>query len=242
MTTAKSEAQKLTQDIKVRLLTIVHSGGTLNFTNSILDPNTSVTFDGTSYLGRKFELTGFQVKLGGALPRPTLTLDNTDSLFYSPLVNNNFFADADVTYTEVYRENLDDGSDPDTTQKITELNYIVRQMLRLHRVRVDFKLATPLDIEQYQFGRQILRNTCARTYRVPDPANADTFFQGTCPWGDEAIRPGTGTPFFTKDGTETANYLEDDCGQLYEDCRRRFQNTNSNVTLPAQMAPSIGVR
>jgi lambda family phage minor tail protein L len=241
MTTAASESQKLTQDIKVRLLEITHStGGTLRFTNSIRDDDTSVVFGGDTFVGRKFLLRGFEVKTAGTLPRPALKLDNTDSFWYSLLVNNDFFAGADVNYREVYRDNLDDGGDPDTTQIILELNYVIFQMKRLHREEVEFHLRTPLDTEQVDFGRQLLRNTCARRYRVPDPNNTDTFFQENCPWGDQAKRPGTGTPFFKKDGTTTSDWREDSCGQLYEDCRRRFHNADNSVKLPFWGAPSIG--
>ena len=119
MTSAASESQKLTQDIKVRLLTITHAGGTLTFTNNILDPATAIVFNSVTYFGRKFELKGFQVKSGGSLPRPTLKVDNTpesgdvNGPFWFLLNANDNFLDATVNYKEVYRENLDDGSDPD---------------------------------------------------------------------------------------------------------------------------------
>lgn len=239
--TVQSESQKLTQDTVVRLVTIEYgTGQVLRYTNSIEDPNTTVFLNGNEFFGRSFSLTNFEVKAGGSLPRPVLSLDNIDRAFYSIVVNNDFLIGASVLYQEVYASNLDGGSNPDPSQILISLQYNVLQMTRLHRQEFRIKLATPLDLEQVQFGRQILRNTCSRPYRSPDPSSADTFIYPTnsnvCPYG-LASRPGTGSNYFTKDGTPTADWRQDDCGQFHSECVRRF---GTIANLPFQGAPSIG--
>ncbi len=229
--TVASERQKLKPDTLVALLTITKTDGTIiRLTNSVRDPGTSVTFGSNTFSARRFSLGRSQVKASGTLPRPTLSIDNTDNFMLTQVGQNlDGLNRAEVQYREVYAGNLVGGSDPDPSQISVENNYQVRQVKRLDGHEAQLTLQVPMDAEQVQFGRQCLRSTCARTYRVPDPNNNGQFFQGTCPY--------VGTNYFTKDGTSSTNYLEDDCGQRLSDCRARF---GQNAVLPIQLFNAIG--
>lgn len=209
-----SESQVLdAQDTTVELLTIQFGTTTLRFTNSVRDPATSVLLNGQTYLAREFVTNGLEVSAGGPQPRPTLNIDNIDGFFYPLVVANNDLLGATVTYREVHRQSLDDGTNPSTTEQISESEWRIFQMTDLSRDNINFTLATPLDVEFAPFGRQILPSICPRTYRVPQ-STPDTFLQRRCPY--------TGSNYFRRDGTTTTDWRQDDCGRRESDCLLRF--------------------
>lgn len=241
--TYASESQKLAQDTVVELIDIIHPSVTYRFTRTPAGVG-QVRLDGETYFGRDFELTRFEITTGSPLPRPSLTIDNVrdgsnHGFFTSMVAQNNDLRGATVRYREIYAANLDDGSDPDSGEVFTDLTFEIRQNRILHRTRVEWICATPPDQEQIMFGRVIYRNLCQREYRVPDPNNANTFVQSTCPWGNQTLRPGSGTVFYNKANEVVSSYLEDSCSQTIAGCRARF---GSNAPLPFQGAPNIGKR
>ena len=226
-----SERQVLDgQDITVELLTIRFNSTVLRYTNSVRDPATSVIYDAQTYLAREFSMESADVSAGGPLPRPNLNIDNIDRVFYPLVVANNDLRGADVTYRQVFRQNLDDGSNPDTTDPISETVWRIYQMSDLSRVNVTFVLATPLDVEFARFGRQALPNVCDRTYRVPE-ATPDTFTQRRCPY--------VGSDYFLRDGTPTSDWRQDVCGKKESDCELRFAG---DPVIPFQGFPGLGRR
>lgn len=234
--TVASEAQKLVQDAVINLLEITHTtAGTFRFSTSNVDPLVSVTFDGDSYLARSYELSAFNVRSQGPLPRPVLALDNTDRFWFSVLRDHKNLIGATVVYREVYRQNLDDGASPDATQLITRMEYVVRQMARSSQERVEFKLASPLDVEQSKLGRTMLRHACSHTYRVPTATTNQFTDVNTA--GSNVTCPYVGSNYFAKDGTVEASWADDDCGQRLSDCKLRF---GASAELPYQGYPSIG--
>ena len=246
MVAKSQEVQKLVQDAKVYLLTIDYThldGGTIHrFSNSKRFAGTVIEHNTQTFDGRRFEMSGLAVTAGGPAARPILKLDNTDRLWYSIIKDFKQLRRAKINYKVVYAQHLDGGSDPDTTQIIDEHDLEVFQFTQLDNVELGLRLNELTDSEEAMFGRQMLRHTCNRTYRVPT-STPDVFIdldsdpdQITCPYGS-ALRPGTGSDYFKEDGTVTALSSEDKCGQRNSDCEDRFGTT---ATLPAQLFSIIG--
>lgn len=235
------ESQKLDQDTSIALLDIVHAtAGTLRFSSGSLDPSDLIQYNGNTYQPRQMKVSGGLTAQGSKMPRPGISIDNVDGHFWSIVFLNNDLKGAVVTYREVYRANLDDGTSPSGTEHISEYSFLIHQMKSIDSKTADFQLITSIDREDAKFGRACLRHVCQREYRVADSGTAGVFFaQSDCPYGDAAKRPGTGGTYYKKDGTVTATWTEDDCGQRHSDCVLRFGAT---VNLPYQGMPSIGQR
>ena len=239
-----SERQKITgQSSTIELLTISY-GATptlLRFSNSSRDVGTSITWDSVSYLIRDFSMSGLTVVDGGPAPRPSLEIDNVDRLFYPLIENNSDLRGSDVTYTQVFRSNLDHGSSPDTSSPIAQCRFKIFSLEGLSRNTVQFTLASQLDKEYALFGRQALPNVCPRSYRTPADT-ADTFIAGSCPYN----QTGSGA-YFKEDGTPTTDYTEDKCPRtLVGGCEVRFGSgalqERSDGALPFQGFPGVGLR
>lgn len=223
MVATATEVQKMKQDAVVRLLDIDYTnigGSVIYLTDSVRDPSTVVQFNGNTYTGRRFKLTGLQKQLGGASGRPTLIIDNTDRFWWSLINNYDRLRRARVIYRELYAQHLDGGSDPNTAERIELHELEIWQMSQIGRQEVAFKLATDLDHEQTMFGEQMLRNVCRRKYRVPT-ATTDQFIDVNS--NPELVDcPYTGSTYRKKDGTAAADWSEDDCGQRLSDCDLRY--------------------
>jgi lambda family phage minor tail protein L len=224
MADTKLEVQKMRQDAKILLLEIDYThlpGGTVIYlTDSVRDPSSVVAFNSNTYIPRRFALSGIDRKAGGSSGRPSLTIDNVDRYWWALVMNNNRLRNSKVIYSVVYRQHLDDGSDPDTSQHIERHEFELWQMSQISRLDVTFKLSAPHDNEQVMFGNQMLRNVCPRTYRVPTETT-DEFVDNTSN-PEKVDCPYVGTDYFTKDGTTTTDWSEDDCGQRPSDCTLRF--------------------
>lgn len=226
-----SERQKLRPDTKVRLLTIEHrTAGTFRITNSINNPDDTVTFDGHSYTPLRFTVSGLSAQ-GSKLPRPTLTIDNIKREWYSRIAQHDELGGAKVTYKEVYAQNLDDGSDPNTNDPVSSYQFEINQLKSMTRPKVVFQLRTSGDREAAKSGRLCLKNQCPyKTYRVADTAS-DTFIQGLCPY--------TGSSYFKRDGSPTSDWREDECAQTRPACVLRY---GESVAIPFLGFPGIGAK
>ena len=225
MSTAISERIKLTQEALIPLLIINHpTAGIFRFSTGSNDPNDTILFDGDTYLPRGFKVSSMSVQ-GTKMPRPTLTIDNVDDFWYQYVAGNNELRGATVRYMTVYRDNLD------ANQILDDFEFVVKQMQQIDANNLQLSLHTAIDVEKAMFGRQCLRRVCDRSYRVPISGSPDTFTQRRCPY--------VALSYFERDGTPTANWLDDACGRDVPSCELRF---GTDVDLPIQAFPSVGQR
>ena len=207
------ERQSQKPDLKVKLLTIDHpKAGVSRYCTTVNNPIDSIVFGGEQYEARQFSISGSSAQ-GGKLPRPSLRIDNTDKIWHNRAALYQEMRGAKVIYREVYRKNLDDGSDPDTSELITETSYQILQMKYVGTRDISFQLRTSADREVAKAGRICSRNNCQyRSYRTADTA-PDTFIQGICPY--------TGPAYFERDGTPTSDWRKDECPQTRPACKLR---------------------
>lgn len=237
MTTTAEESQKLSQDAKIQLITVDASdlGGSIyRFTNANQNPANAVTLASISYSARAFTIKGVGRTMSGPQARPKLELDNVDRFWWDKIEDFGDLRGAKVTYREMYRQHLDDGADPNTSEYITLEEYEIHQRRVITSTKVEFILKNPFDVDESKIGREMLRDTCWRTYRVP-AATTDTFVDSNSS-PDKITCPYTGSTYRRRDGTTTLDWREDACGQKHSDCEARFPNQ----TLPIQAFKAVG--
>ncbi len=184
-----------------------------------------ITWDGNLYSSFAIEADGFEKTSTGSLPRPTLTVANTDGLITALMLDvNDTTPYNDLTGAEVRRirtlKKFLDGesaADPHAQWPI-EIWYIDRKDTENREV-VKFELASKFDLAgQYVPRRQIVANVCQWAYRSSE-----------CSY--------TGSNYWDIDDKSTGSLATDRCGKKLSSCKLRF---GTNGELPFGSFPSAG--
>ena len=184
-----------------------------------------ITWDGNLYSSFAIEADGFEKTSTGSLPRPTLTVANTDGLITALMLDvNDTTPYNDLTGAEVRRirtlKKFLDGesaADPHAQWPI-EIWYIDRKETENREV-VRFELASKFDLAgQYVPRRQIISNVCQWAYRSDE-----------CSY--------TGSNYWDVDDKSTGSLASDRCGKKLSSCKLRF---GTNGELPFGSFPSAG--
>ena len=184
-----------------------------------------ITWDGNLYSSFAIQAEGFEQTSTGSLPRPTLTVANTDGLITALILDvNAVTAYNDLTGAEVRRirtlkKFLDGESAADpNAQWPMEIWYIDRKETENREV-VRFELASKFDLAgQYVPKRQVIANVCQWEYRSSE-----------CSY--------TGSSYFDEDDKPTGSLASDRCGKKVSSCKLRF---GQNSELPFGSFPSAG--
>jgi len=184
-----------------------------------------VVWDGNTYNSFAIKAEGFEQTSSGSLPRPTLTVANTDGLITALLLDvNAVTAHNDLTGAEVRRiRTLKRYLDGETTadpnaQWPVEIWYIDRKETE-NREIVSFELASKFDLAgQFIPKRQLIANVCQWAYRSSE-----------CSY--------TGSNYWDADNNPTGSLASDRCGKSLKSCKLRFGN---NGELPFGSFPSAG--
>ena len=184
-----------------------------------------IDWNSNSYFSVAIKTEGFEQSSSGSLPRPTLTIANTDSLITAVLLDvNAVTAHNDLTGAEVRRirtlkKFLDGESAADpNAQWPMEIWYIDRKSTE-NRDIVQFELASKFDLAgQFIPKRQLIANVCQWEYRSSE-----------CSY--------TGSNYWDVDDNSTGSLATDRCGKRLTSCKLRFGN---NAELPFGSFPSAG--
>ena len=184
-----------------------------------------IVWDGNTYNSFAIEADGFEKTSTGSLPRPTLTVANTDGLITALLLDVNAVTPHnDLTGAEVRRiRTLKRFLDGETTadpnaQWPVEIWYIDRKDTENREV-VSFELASKFDlVGQFIPKRQLIANVCQWAYRSSE-----------CSY--------TGSNYWDADNNPTGSLATDRCGKSLKSCKLRFGN---NGELPFGSFPSAG--
>jgi lambda family phage minor tail protein L len=118
---ALSNTDKLNTDAPIELVKVVEKGGAqFHFSNA-----GTVTYNGITYTGYPNQYKRYTKNSEGKLPTPELTLDNSTGIISTYLAIYKDFINAAVYRFFVYRQNLDDGTNPDITAYSTPEVYYV---------------------------------------------------------------------------------------------------------------------
>jgi lambda family phage minor tail protein L len=190
------------------------------------DVTGNITFDGNAYTRFPVQADGFEMRSGGTLPQPTLTIANLDGTMTTilALVNatttGNDLTGATVRRIRTLKRYLDGESTADPNARFpTEVWRISRKATET-RDLVVFELASEFDLAgQFLPKRQIVANTCQWIYRSSE-----------CSY--------TGTDYFDVNGNTVSTEAEDVCGKRIASCKLRF---GENGTLPFGSFPGAGL-
>ena len=184
-----------------------------------------IVWDGNTYSSFAIQAEGFEQTSTGSLPRPTLTVANTDGLITALILDVNAVTPYnDLTGAEVRRirtlkRYLDgEGTADPNAQWPVEIWYIDRKDVE-NRDLVKFELASKFDLAgQFVPKRQLIANVCQWEYRSSE-----------CSY--------TGSNYFDEDDNSTGSLASDRCGKKVSSCKLRF---GQNGQLPFGSFPSAG--
>lgn len=198
-------------------------GEILRFTPSPLIPNrlapvpAPITWQTNIYEPRACEATGWSWDGSGPLPRPTLTLGNTDLSISAICIANSDLQGAIVTRHRVPMNYLDGMPGADPTVEFDPDIFMIDQKTVQNKSVVTFSLGAAIDIEGRMIpARQIIQSYCSQFYRI---WNGTTFVysQGlnACPY--------TGSNYFDANGNPITDPSQDVCSKrLTSGCQKRF--------------------
>ena len=196
-----------------------HAGSNADVTGNIV-------FDGNAYTRLPVQADGFEMRSGGTLPQPTLTIANLSGTMTTllALVNattlGNDLTGATVKRIRTLKRYLDGESTADPNARFpTEIWRINRKATETRDV-VTFELASEFDLMGQKLPkRQIVANTCQWIYRSSE-----------CSY--------TGSNFFDVNGNSVSTLAQDVCGKRLASCKLRF---GENGVLPFGSFPGAGL-
>ncbi len=184
-----------------------------------------ILWNGKTYESMSIQIEGLEQSTSGTLPRPTLTMANTNRAITAILNDVNVLTPGnDLTGAEFRRiRTLKKFLDGETTadpnaQWPLEIWYIDRKALE-NREMVEFELASKFDLAGQKVPRrQLIANVCQWGYR-----STECSYQGSAYWNANDVA--------------VSSASEDKCGKRISSCKLRF---GSNGELPYGSFPSAG--
>jgi lambda family phage minor tail protein L len=142
--------------------------GTNNLTKDIV-------WNGDSYYASAIEVEGFEANIMGRLPRPKVTVANSDYIISSILRDYSDFRNGKFVRIKLFLKHLDsvnfDGKEnpfgtPDPLAYISKEKYLVSQKIIENKQIVQFELITPFDLQSLETAtRAIYGRYCYWQYR-----------------------------------------------------------------------------
>ena len=192
----------------------------------------NLVWNGETYFRVPVSADGFEYKNGGTLPRPTLTVANSDStvtailLLVNAITVGNDLAGAEVRRIRTLKRFLDaanfaaGNSNADPYASFPEERYFIDRKASEDRNQVTFELASKFDVAGQKIPkRQCIANICQWEYRSSE-----------CGY--------TGSNFFDVNDNAAASLAQDRCGKRLSSCKLRF---GANAELPYGSFPSVGL-
>ena len=195
-----------------------HNGTNENITGNI-------SFNGLTYFRIAIEASGFEENVAGSLPRPKLSISNTDSIISFLLNEVNLFnagndlVGAEIRRIKTHKRHLTNGSDPDSSIVMPYQIWYIDRKLSENKNIVTFELGSQLDQPNRQVPkRQLVGNCCQWQYRSSE-----------CSY--------SGSNYFDKNDAIVQTLAADVCGKRLSSCKARF---GANNPLPFGSFPSAG--
>jgi len=192
----------------------------------------NIVWNGNTYSRIPIQAEGFEFRNTGTLPRPTLTVANTDSSVTTILIlvnattAGNDLAGAEVRRIRTLKKFLDaanfsgGNSDADPYASMPEERYFIDRKTSENRETVVFELASKFDLAGQKIPkRQCIANVCQWEYRSSE-----------CSY--------TGSNFFDINDNTAATLADDVCGKRLSSCKLRFGSAGE---LPFGSFPGVGL-
>ena len=132
-------------------------GGIFRLTATTKENLGSVVYDSLTYTPFPIMIDGVEHRVGdSAPPQPTITVSNINKLIQATVVSFGDMVGGKVTRQRVFRTNLDDGTDPDTTVYLPIEKYIINQKKAHNRQIISFVLVSEMDLETTKIPRRLI--------------------------------------------------------------------------------------
>ena len=192
--------------------------------NADIDGN--VVFNGNTYTRIPVKADGFEFTNTGTLPRPTLSISNTDGtmttllLLVNATTAGNDLGGAEVRRIRTLKKFLDGESTADPNAKFPDERWYVDRKASESRDSVTFELASKFDLAGQKLPkRQVIANVCQWVYRSSECSYA-------------------GSDYFDVNGNTVPSLSQDVCGKRVSSCKLRFGDT---AELPFGSFPGAGL-
>lgn len=211
--------------------TAIYAGSTILRFTSTAYGNEAVEFGGFTYSPIEIEATGFETASDGPAATPTLKISNVSQLASAAVIGFSDLLGAKLTRIRTFKDFLDNGPTPDPSARFADDIFFVERKTTQNKLFIEWELSSKMDQEGKMLpGRQILKDTCFRTYRVWNPQTlAFDYTDATCPY--------VGSAYFDMLGNAVVDPSKDRANKkLQSCCEVRF---GKNAVLPFQGFPGI---
>lgn len=134
-----------------------------------------IIWNGNKYFASAIDVEGFEANSMGRLPRPKVTVANTDYIISNILRDYSDFRNGKFVRVRIFLKNLDNENfegnenpfgNPNPLSYISKEKYIVSQKLIENKQVVQFELITPFDLQSLETSsRLIMGRYCYWQYR-----------------------------------------------------------------------------
>lgn len=230
-----SEVQKLNPSAVVELFeldTTNHLGGSiLRFHAGTNQVGGYVTWAGQEYVPFPIEVSGFEWRSSGSLPRPRIKVANVTGLLGAAVRDMDDLVGSKVTRIRTFAKYLDavnfpGGVNPlaDPLAEFGRDVFFVNRKVSENKFVIEFELAAMLDVQGVKLPRRIaIANVCWWRYRSAE-----------CGY--------TGGPVADKDDNPTSDPMLDQCSNRITGCKLRFPRETlvaNGVGLPFGGFPGV---
>jgi lambda family phage minor tail protein L len=209
-----------------RLDTTKLGGPVLFFCKGALEGGASVVFGGVTYKPTDLKLSDFEMNAGGALPQPKMQIANSDDQIQQIVNTYGDLAGAEIRRVRTFKRFLDGQPDADPSAFIGPDVFKVERKSDENPSYVEWELSAALDQEGKMLpGRQVLRDTCVKRYRIYDPTNPEAAEDGFV-YATVNACPYTGTNNFNTQDASVEEKSQDRCSRHLTGCELRFGKSN----------------
>lgn len=134
----------------------------------------NIIWNGNSYYASAIEVEGFEANIVGRLPRPKVTVANSDYIISNILRDYSDFRNGKFVRVKLFLKYLDDANfefsnpygTPNPLNYISKEKYLISQKIIENKQLVQFELITPFDLESLETAtRAIYGRYCYWQYR-----------------------------------------------------------------------------
>lgn len=188
----------------------------------------SVIFGGVTYTAVDVEFRDMQVSGLGALPTPTISISNSNSIYQAIVNTYGDLLGCTLSRIRTFKRFLDGQPDADPTAYFGPDIFYVEQKTNETPIAIEWKLSASIDQDGKMLpGRQVIRDTCLWRYRVWTGAVFD-YTKAQCPYA--------GATSYDVNGTVTTS-ANDRCARTIDACQLRF---GAGQPIPFGGFPGVG--
>jgi len=197
-------------------LYVIGSNQVLYFTQAINEDFTKVTFNAVDYLPIQMEVSGFEVKGDGTMPRPTIRVSNATLTFAAHVFTFDDLVGSKMIRRRTLKKYLDGESEANPAAEFPQEIFKINQKTAHTKDYMEFELASYMDLQGESIPkRQIVRDFCSHIYRIYNSETKDFDYSlTTCPYTDIYN--------FDRLTQNRSSKTQDFCGKKLKDCEARF--------------------